>query len=103
MGVEHHLLRLTRIGSHEQHATVAEPDMSDLHGHRRAAQQDNLVAPIELIGFPRGKTQRHKRCGGCLPAFLSPTSSIAAHGVVAAVISTPAQLLEQPDQRQTFA
>src|SRR6478672_13489759 len=24
MGVEHHLLRLTRIGSHEQHATMAE-------------------------------------------------------------------------------
>ena len=83
--------------------TVAEPDMSDLHGHRRAAQQDNLVAPIELIGFARSKTQRHKRCGGCLPAFLSSAPSIAAHGVVAAVISAPAQLLEQPDQRQTFA
>src|SRR5580704_13994129 len=27
---------------------MAEPDVSDLHGHRRSAQQDNLVAPIEL-------------------------------------------------------
>src|SRR6516225_173838 len=88
MGVEHHLLRLTRIGPHEQHATVAEPDVSDLHGHRRSAQQDNLVAPIELIGFARSKAQRYKRCGGCLPAFLSPAPSIAAYGVVAAVIST---------------
>ena len=61
-----------------------------------------FVAPIELIGFARSKAQRHKRCSGCLPAFLSPTPSIAAHGVVAAVISALAQLLEQPDQRQTL-
>ena len=94
MGVEHHLLRLTRIGPHEQHSAVAEPNVSDLHGHRRSAQEDNLVAPIELVSLARSKAQRYKRCSGRLPAFLSPTPSIAAHGVIAAVISAPAQLLE---------
>ena len=28
---KHYLLRLARIGAHEQHAAVAEPDMSHLH------------------------------------------------------------------------
>ena len=31
VGVEHHLLRLARIGPHEQHPAVAEPDVGDLH------------------------------------------------------------------------
>ena len=34
MGVEHHLLALARVGPHERHAAVAEPDVGDLHGHR---------------------------------------------------------------------
>jgi len=45
VGVEHHLLRLPRIGPHEQHAAVTEPHMGGLHHHRGAAQQDHLVAP----------------------------------------------------------
>jgi hypothetical protein len=39
VGVEHHLLRLTRIGPHEQHPAVAKPDMRHLHGHRHAVDQ----------------------------------------------------------------
>ena len=35
MGVEHHLLALARIGPHEQHPAVAQPDMRHLHRHRR--------------------------------------------------------------------
>ena len=30
VGVEHHLLGLARIGPHEGHPAVAEPDMGDL-------------------------------------------------------------------------
>ncbi len=37
MGIKHHLLRLARIGTHKQHAAVAEPDMSHLHSHRHPA------------------------------------------------------------------
>ena len=59
MGVEHHLLRLARIGPHEHHAAVAEPDMGDLHGHRHAVDQHDLVAPVELVGLARREDQRH--------------------------------------------
>jgi hypothetical protein len=34
MGVEYNLLGLPRIGAHEQHAAVAQPDMLDLDGDR---------------------------------------------------------------------
>jgi hypothetical protein len=32
---------------------VTEPDVSNLHQHRHAAQQSDFVAEIEPIGFPR--------------------------------------------------
>jgi hypothetical protein len=51
MGIEHHLLRLARIGPHEQHPAVAKPDMGDLHDHRHAAQHDDFMAPVELVGL----------------------------------------------------
>ena len=35
VGIKHHLLRLARIGPHEQHAAVTQPDMGGLHSHRR--------------------------------------------------------------------
>jgi hypothetical protein len=59
--IKHHLLRLARIGAHEQHAAVAEPDMGDLHSDRHAVQHDDLVAPVELEGLPRREGQRHVR------------------------------------------
>jgi hypothetical protein len=63
VGVEHHLLRLARIGPHEQHAAVAEPHMRDLHLHGHAIDQNDLLAPVELVGLAGGKAQRHKgRC-----------------------------------------
>jgi hypothetical protein len=59
VGVEHHLLRLARIGPHERHPAVAEPDMGDLHRHRHAVASDHdLVAPVELVGFTRREAQR---------------------------------------------
>ena len=39
VGVEHHLLRLARIGPHKHHPAVAEADVGDLHGHRHAVDQ----------------------------------------------------------------
>ena len=72
VGIEHHLLRLSWIGSHEQHAAVAEPHMGDLHGHRHPTQQDDLVAPVKLIGLPRRKAPA--------PAQTPPPSSGRATG-----------------------
>ena len=56
VGIEHHLLRLARIGPYEQHAAVTEPGMGDLHSHCHAIQQNDFMAPIELVGFARRKT-----------------------------------------------
>src|SRR4051812_47767432 len=102
MCVEHHLLRLPRIGPHEQHAAVTEPDMSSLHHHRGAAQQDDPVAPVELIGFAWGKAQRDISGRGRLPAFFAPPPGVTPHRIVTAVIAAAAQLFEDPDQRQLF-
>jgi hypothetical protein len=52
VGVEHHLLRLARIGAREQHPAMAEPGVRHLHSHSRAFLQDDLVAPVELEGSP---------------------------------------------------
>src|ERR1700736_3904282 len=53
VGVEHHLLRLARIATHKQHAAVTEPDMGGLYDYRHAIEQNDLMAPVELIGFSR--------------------------------------------------
>ena len=100
--VEHHLLRLARIGPHEQHAAVTEPDMGGLHDHRHAAQQDDLVAPVELVSFTRGKAQRDIGCGRRCAALLAPIVPVTPDSIVSTVVAKPTQLLEQSDQRQTF-
>ena len=103
MGIEHHLLRLARIGPHEQHSAVAKPDMGSLHDHRHAAQQDDFVAPVELVGFPGSKAQRDIGRRRRFPMLLGPSPGVAAQRIVAAVIAAPAELLEDPDQRQLLA
>ena len=90
VGVEHHLLRLARIDPHEHHAAVTEPDMGGLHDDRHPVQQDDLVAPIELVGFPRREAQRDVGRRRRLPALLGPSPGVAPHGIVAAVVAAPA-------------
>jgi hypothetical protein len=89
VGIEHHLLRLARVGPHEQHPAVAEPKMGDLHDHRHPAQQDDFVAPVELLGLARSKAQRH--IGG----NRRPSSGVPAHSIVATVVAAPTQLFEE--------
>jgi hypothetical protein len=57
VGVEDHLLRLARIGAEERHSAVAQPDVRDLHDRRHAVDQDDLVAPVELVGLTRIEAQ----------------------------------------------
>jgi hypothetical protein len=45
--------------------------MSDLHDHRHAAQQDNFVAPVELVGFSRGIVPIDVEIGGAALLALS--------------------------------
>src|ERR1700692_1431912 len=77
--------------------------MRHLHGDRRAVDQHDFVAPVELVRLARRKAQRHvaihrRRCTIALPS-----AGIPPDGIVAALIAAPAKLLENPDQRQAFA
>src|SRR3954447_6710643 len=103
MRVEHHLLALARIGAHEQHAAVAEPDMRHLNRDRRAVDQHDLVAPVELESLARRKAQRHVGLRCRRTARGAPLPGIVPDRVVAALVTEPAQLLENPDQRQPLA
>ena len=60
VGIEHHLLRLARIGPHEEHPAVTQANMGYFDGSRRPIDHDNLVAPVELIGFTGRKAQGHE-------------------------------------------
>src|ERR1700676_3676396 len=103
VGVKHHLLGLARITPYKQHPAVAEPDMGGLHDHRYAIEQDDLVAPVELVDFSRRKAQRDVSRGRRLSTLLAPSPGVTPHGVVTAVIAATAQLFEDPDQRQLLA
>ena len=61
------------------------------------------MAPVELIGLSRRKAQRDVGRSGRLPALLAPSPGVTPHGVVTTVIAAPAQLFEDPDQRQLLA
>ena len=100
---EHHLLRLARIGPHEHHAAVAEPDMGDLHGHRHAPDQDDLVAPVELVGLARREEQRHIGIRRRRSLRLRPVPRVSTDGVIAALIAEAAKLFVDPDERQLLA
>src|SRR5438477_11736539 len=101
--VEHHLLGLARISPHEQHPAVAQPDMCELHGHRRAVDQHDLMRPVELVGLARRKAQRYIGFRRGRAALDTPPLRVTPNRVVAAFITQAAQLLEDPDQRQPLA
>jgi hypothetical protein len=103
VGVEHHLLRLAGIRPHKQHPAVTEPDVGGLHDHRHAAQQDDLVTPVKLVGFTGSKTQRDVGCSRRCAALLAPIIAVTPDSIVSTVVAELSQLFEQSDQRQTFA
>src|SRR5712692_7084948 len=103
MRVENHLLALARIGPHERHPAVAQPDMGDLDRRRHPVQHDDLVAPVELVGFARRKAQRYIGLRRRGPARRPPNPGVAANRVIAALIAEPAELLEDTNQRQPLA
>jgi hypothetical protein len=100
VGVEHHLLALARVCPHEQHPAVTEPDLGDFDHRRHPVQDDDLMAPIELVSLARRETQRDvgsNRTARCPPL---PRPRIAPDSVVATRISLPLQRLENQDQCQ---
>jgi len=103
VGVEHHLLRLARIGADEHHAAVAEADVRDLHDRRHPVHHDDLVAPVELVGLARRECQRDKGGGRRAGVRLRPAPRIATDRVISAFVAGRPQLLENPDERQPLA
>jgi hypothetical protein len=101
--VEDHLLRLPRIGPDEDHPAVTEPDMGHLHRGRDPIDQNDLVAPVELVSLSRIEAQRHVGRSGRFGLGFPPGGRIPSHGIVAAVITKGTKLFEDPDLRQALA
>jgi len=99
--IEHHLLRLARIGDQERHAAVAKAEMRHLHLGGDAAHQHVLVAPVELVGFARREAQRHEGVGDAGRPLLPPSPGITPHAVVAAAVAFAAEVVEDPRQPQS--
>ena len=102
VGVEHHLLALARVGPHERHARVAEPDVGDLDLRGRTADQHRLVAPVELVGLARREGERHEGLGCDRGTLALPALGVAAHRVVAALVAEPTQGLVDTHQGQSL-
>lgn len=100
MSVEHHLLGLARIGAHERQAAVAQPDMSHLHRRGHPVQQNDLVAPVELVGFTGIEAQGDEGRRRCLVHLPVPCRRITPDSVIPACVAKTAKRLEDADQRQ---
>ena len=83
MRIEHHLLGLARIGSNVRHAAVAEMDVGDLYSRGHSIDQNDLMVPVELVGFAGIEAERYIGSGRRFPRRLRPTGGIAPHRIVA--------------------
>src|SRR5690606_2794451 len=80
-----------------------EPDMGNLHRRRHALDQDDLMAPVELIGLTGCIVERHVGFGRHGTPVLRPSLCIAPDRIVAAVVTLRPKLFVNPDQRQSLA
>ena len=97
MRVEHHLLRLARIGPDERSgAAVAELDVSDLQFGPLAADDRPIFRPVELERLARQKRQRHESAAAARLLFLlprgPPVASEGRHAIVGAVVAERGQI-----------
>jgi hypothetical protein len=90
MRVEDPLLGLARIGAHKWHAAVAEADVSDLNGDRRAIEHDDFMAPVELVGLAGRKREGHIGLCQRRAALLAPAYRVTTNRIVASVITKTA-------------
>jgi hypothetical protein len=73
--------------------------MGDLDHCRYPVQHNDLVAPVELVGLARRKTQRHLGFRCRRTTSPAPSAGVAAHRVISACLAKAAQLLEEAYQR----
>src|ERR1019366_3886188 len=69
----------------------------------RPARRDRLVAPVKLVGFSWREAHRHIGMHRNPDVLITPSFDEPMYAVVGAVISAPAQLLEQPLRRPAFS
>src|SRR5262249_45672743 len=101
--VEHHLLGLARVCPHERHPAVAQANLRHLGLCRHPGDDDNLVAPVELVGLTRRKDQRYVGDRRALAHAHLPLPREAAYRIVAAGVASPPQLYEHAIVGQAFA
>jgi hypothetical protein len=85
-----------------QHPAMTQPDMRHIHRHRRAVDQHDFMASVELIGLARSKAERNAGADGGRARARCHTGHTAAQRV-AAFITEPAKGLDDTDQREPFA
>jgi hypothetical protein len=77
VGVEQHLVRLQRIGSHDEGTAVAELEVRHLKLGAFAAENRPVLRPLELERLARLERQRHE---GAAPARLHLTLALFLPG-----------------------
>nr|WP_043634840.1 hypothetical protein [Desulfovibrio sp. TomC] len=93
VGVENHLLGFSRVGDDKTQPAVAEPDMRHLHPRRQSAEQDVLMAPIELKRFSRRENQGNESLVRQKLLFTSPCPDVALHIVIGTSVAFLLDLL----------
>src|SRR5262249_15302825 len=101
--VEHHLLGLARVCPRERHPAVAQANLRHLGLRRHPGDDDNLVAPVELVGLTRRKDQRYVGYRRALALALRPRPPEASHRIVAPRVATQAELSKNPLVGQALA
>jgi hypothetical protein len=76
---------------------------SGVAGLSPSFDQDDLVAPVELVGLARREEQRHIGLSHCRTPCPLPTLGMPSDRVVATLIAERAKLLVDADQRQPLA
>ena len=91
--VENHLMTLPEIHAHMKHPAVAKTHMRNLRADGLAAQNDVLLAPVELVRIAQIAAQRNMRLRRRrrLP-FLRTAHSMTSNRVVAALVAQSPQI-----------
>ena len=97
MGIEHHLLRLPRVGREEALTAGGAAKVRQLDALHHPAELDLLMAPVELCRVARWEHQRNEGLrAGAAPARVLPGFHSALHAVVGPCVAGRLQILEQP-------
>jgi hypothetical protein len=106
MRVEHHLLRLARIGPDVDRPRRAQPHLGHLHSHRLASDLYILVTPVELVGLAGLEHERDEGRGAVariLAPRFRPAPGVATNRVVGSLKPLTAQKIMDPGHAEPIA